>query len=60
MQMAVVVGDGSAGRVGGDGHDHAHSDGGQSPNGVAGPGVGPGGAVVGLLAAALLARRRRR
>ena len=64
MLMEVVVGDGSAGVVGGTGHGHAslqhtHSAGGHSPSsGVGSPGFGPVAAVVGLAAVALLARRR--
>lgn len=60
MQMAVVVGDGSAGNVGGDGHSHGghtHTAGGHSPNGVAGPGFGPVVAVLALAAVALVVRR---
>jgi PGF-CTERM protein len=60
MQMSLVVGDGSAGQVGGGGHDHTHTAGGHSPTGVAGPGFGPVVAVAGLLAVALLAHRRSR
>jgi plastocyanin len=66
MQMQVVVGDGSAGGVGGAGHDHAdpahtHTAGGHSPSdGVEAPGPGPLAAVVAVFAAALVARRRGR
>jgi PGF-CTERM protein len=58
MQMSLVVGDGSAGQVGGGGHDHTHTAGGHSPESVAGPGFGPVVAVL-ALGVALLARRRR-
>jgi PGF-CTERM protein len=61
MQMSVVVGDGSAGRVGGQGHSHGghtHTAGGHSPQGVAGPGFGPVVAVAALVVVAVLARRR--